>query len=106
MGVKEATHPHYKQINTPRQYDYLLTFTCLVKELKKQLRKLPSLRKPISKDQREEYGNAKPMKGLKSIFSNFFFDSLAFWFLRLGMVDISIPKNLACRPYTATSLKR
>jgi hypothetical protein len=55
LCVKEATHPHYKQINTPR-HTITVDFHLFVKELKKQLPKVYQSKKPISKDQREEYG--------------------------------------------------
>jgi hypothetical protein len=55
LCVKEATHPHYKQINTPR-HTITVDFHFFVKELKKQLPKVYQSKKPISKDQREEYG--------------------------------------------------
>ncbi len=56
LCVKEVTHPHYKQINTPR-HTITVDFHLFVKELKKQLPKVYQSKKPMAKAQREEYSN-------------------------------------------------
>jgi len=54
---KEATHPHYKQINTPR-HTITVDFHLFVKELKKTTSEsLTSLRNQIFQRSAEEYAN-------------------------------------------------
>jgi hypothetical protein len=56
LCVIEVTHPHYKQINTPR-HTITVDFHLFVKELKKQLPRVYQSKKPMAKAQREEYSN-------------------------------------------------
>jgi hypothetical protein len=56
LSEKEVTHPHYKQINTPR-HTITVDFHLFVKELKKQLPRVYQSKKPMAKAQREEYSN-------------------------------------------------
>lgn len=54
LSEKEVTHPHYKQINTPR-HTITVDFHLFVKELKRQLPKDYQSKKPMAKAQQEEY---------------------------------------------------